>query len=399
MEKIIYVHITNISEFNTKLAEINKKLSKKNLPLINAEIMEKADADNKFTSTFKLTSEFNQTNIKGVDATYEGVVDLVNQNENDKVYHVNNSTIKFLTDCKCDECQKKIGRNKYIVFKKSSEIKSREDLIVLGTSCTKNYFPFDIEKYFSNLDYDFTVLGDFDEFEGSMSTRKDSYSLTMLFNATRIATNNFAVYEKEGCTKEKVLEILNLKKENIVYPKIENEISYSDMIAWIEESFNTDSLTNFDLNIRSAFYFTDSNGKRILREYIPIKVIGIAIYGFISAKNKHESKVKAEKSETTSKEITYFEAIGDKFEKELIFDKIFEFESGYGYSYILLFHDNENHVFKWVSSNCNYKLKDDDYYAYESDKTYLMKGSIKSHAEYKGTKQTVITRCKVVKVA
>ena len=91
MEKIIHVHITNISEFNTKLAEINKKLGKKNLPLINAEIMEKADADNKFTFTFKLTSEFNQTNIKGVDVTYEGVVDLVNQNENDKIYHVNNS--------------------------------------------------------------------------------------------------------------------------------------------------------------------------------------------------------------------------------------------------------------------------------------------------------------------
>jgi len=100
-------------------------------------------------------------------------------------------------------------------------------------------------------------------------------------------------------------------------------------------------------------------------------------------------------------EITYFGNVGDKFEKELIFDKSFGYETDFGYNYIHIFHDSDNHVFKWSTGNGTYKTfckynGNEGHSEFETGKKYLIKGSIKSHSEYNGTRQTVITRCKVV---
>ena len=102
--------------------------------------------------------------------------------------------------------------------------------------------------------------------------------------------------------------------------------------------------------------------------------------------------------------VEYFGAVGDKFERVLTFDKTFGFEGAYGFTYIHLFHDDEGHQFKWSSANGNYKVKyaknvtygGIEYVEFEVGHKYLMKGSIKAHNEYKGVKQTVITRCKVL---
>jgi hypothetical protein len=86
----------------------------------------------------------------------------------------------------------------------------------------------------------------------------------------------------------------------------------------------------------------------------------------------------------------------------MTFVKIFGFETMYGYQYILLFRDEENHVFKWSSSCGTYQCwcktnGKDDFLKYEVGKKYILKGTIKAHEEYRNVKQTVITRCKVLK--
>lgn len=104
----------------------------------------------------------------------------------------------------------------------------------------------------------------------------------------------------------------------------------------------------------------------------------------------------------TNAEVEYYGAVGDKFELTLTFDKSFGFEGAYGFTYIHLFHDDENHVFAWSSSNgtyqCWYKTNGKDgFLEYEVGKKYILKGTIKAHKEYRNVKQTVITRCKVLK--
>ena len=178
--KVIKIHEDNLAIFNEKLADLNAKFNKKGLPLINcemiSEVIEEKLSDEEVSYLFcgqyhpwaeyrkytlytaTLSSDFNQTNIKGVDCEFEGVVTLVEKSEADKIYTFKNINYShLLKDCKCDECGKKISRAKYLVFSKvGKEVETRDDLIVLGTSCSKNYFPFSIESYFGYLESAFS---------------------------------------------------------------------------------------------------------------------------------------------------------------------------------------------------------------------------------------------------
>lgn len=73
--------------------------------------------------------------------------------------------------------------------------------------------------------------------------------------------------------------------------------------------------------------------------------------------------------------------------------EVYSFETNYTYrgetSYLYLFEDSENHVFTWrTSTGFGVDLK--------NGAEITIKGTIKEHREYKGTRQTVLTRCKMV---
>ena len=408
MKATVYVHDSNMEIFNKTLAEINGKFEKKSLPLVNATIipMKKeyefydGSIGTYILNKIDLESEFNQRNIKGVDVEFEGVVGLVDKNENSKVYALRNpNVIQYLAECECGECHKRIKRGKYIVFSKG-EVKGKDDLVVLGTTCAKNYFPFDIEGYFKNLDNAFGVMKEFDEFDGS---RKSNHVMTRdLYVAVCAVTDNLRVYEKEGKTRDVALAWLSGLVKRSEYPVPKNMIPFDTISEWIDEFFNKDDLTSaLDMNIRSVFYRTNDDGTKEFREDVPNKYAGIAVYGFYSAKKKHDKKSMEEKKFSENKN-EYWGDVGDKFEKELLLADTFGFDSAYGYCHVLTFRDTENHVFKWLTSNptyhawCKTNGKEGDC-DYEVGKTYTLKGIIKKHEEYKGLKQTVITRCKVTK--
>ena len=422
---IINIHEDNLSIFNEKLADLNAKFSKKGLPLINCSMeqkeMEHVDewTKEKFSYTMyvaTLSSDFNQTNLSGVDVEFEGVVSLVEGNENDKVYTFKNINYSsLLANCSCDKCHKKIGRNKYLVFSKvGKEVETRDDLVVLGTSCAKDYFPFSVESYFGFLESAFEELGSYDEFSGSFGNCVSHYhSLRSIHNAMCAVSENYKIYKKEGVTKSDVFGWMNNDKINKfdryrdVFPMPTSPVSFEDIISWVDEMYNKDDLFgDFNYNARSVFYKTLDDGTRELRHEIHDRFVGIAVYAFFSAKQNHDKmvakKIAEEERAKANAEVTYYGNVGDKFEHEMTFEKIFGFETMYGYQYILLFHDEENHVFKWSSSRGTYQCwcktnGRDGFLEYEVGKKYILKGTIKAHEEYRNVKQTVITRCKVLK--
>ena len=426
---VINIHEDNLTIFNEKLADLNAKFSKKNLPLINCSMekteMYHVDEWTKEKTPYTmyvatLSSDFNQTNLSGVDVEFEGVVSLIEKEESSKVYTFKNINYSsLLANCSCDKCHKKIGRNKYLVFSKvGKEVETRDDLVVLGTSCAKDYFPFSVESYFGFLESAFEELGSYDEFSGSFGGCSSHYhTLSAIYTATLACTDNLKAYAKEGETKGNVLGWLkNLKINKYdyyrdVYLVPSNPIPFEDVISWVDEMLNksTEELrSDFEINARSVFFKTLDDGTREMRHEIHEKYMGIAVYSFFSAKQNHDKmvakKIAEEKRVIENANVEYFGAVGDKFERVLTFDKIFGFETLYGYQYIILFHDDENHVFKWSSANGNYKVVYDktadfggvEYCEYEVGHKYLIKGTIKAHDEYKGVKQTVITRCKVL---
>ena len=424
---VIRIHEDNLSIFNEKLKELNSKFSKKGLPLINCSMGQKemfhVDEWSKEKTPYTLyvatlSSDFNQTNLSGVDVEFEGVVSLVEGNENDKIFTFKNINYSsLLANCSCDKCHKKIGRNKYLVFSKvGKEVETRDDLVVLGTSCAKDYFPFSVESYFGFLESAFEELGSYDEFSGSLGGCSSHYhTLSAIYDATLACTSNLKFYEKEGVTKGNVLGWLNnLKMDKYTYyrdayPMPSNPIPFEDVISWIKDMYDTDEfVSDFHTNARSVFFKTLDDGTREMRNEINEKYMGIAVYAFFSAKQNHDKmvakKIAEEERAKANAEVEYYGAVGDKFELTLTFDKSFGFEGAYGFTYIHLFHDDENHLFKWSSSNGTYKVEYDktadfggvEHCEFEVGHKYLMKGTVKAHNEYKNVKQTVITRCKVL---
>ena len=423
--KIIRIHKDNLSIFNEKLADLNKKFAKKGLPLINCSMEQKemfhVDEWSKEKTPYTLyvatlSSDFNNTNLSGVDVEFEGVVSLVEGNENDKIFTFKNINYSsLLANCSCDKCHKKIGRNKYLVFSKvGKEVETRDDLVVLGTSCAKDYFPFSVESYFGYLESAFEKLGSYDEFNGSFGGCSSHYhTLSAIYDATLACTSNLKCYEKEGVTKCNVLGRLNnLKMDKYTYyrdayPMPSNPIPFEDVISWIKDMYDTDEfVSDFHTNARSVFFKTLDDGTREMRNEINEKYMGIAVYAFFSAKQNHDKmvakKIAEEERAKANAEVEYYGAVGDKFELTLTFDKSFGFEGAYGFTYIHLFHDDENHVFAWSSSNGTYQCwckinGKDGFLEYEVGKKYILKGTIKAHKEYRNVKQTIITRCKVLK--
>lgn len=425
--KIIKIHEDNLSIFNEKLADLNKKFAKKGLPLINCSMekteMYHVDEWTKEKTPYTLyivtlSSDFNNTNLSGVDVEFCGVVSLIEKSENDKVYTFKNINYSsLLADCSCDKCHKKIGRNKYLVFSKvGKEVETRDDLVVLGTSCAKDYFPFSVESYFGYLESAFEELGSYDEFSGlSCDCSSHYHTLSAIYNATLACTDNLKCYEKEGVTKDNVLGWLNnLKMDKYTYyrdayPIPVNHVPFEDVISWVKDMLDksTEELrSDFEINARSVFFKTLDDGTREVRNEIHEKYMGIAVYAMYSAKQNHDKmvakKIAEEKRAIENAKIEYYGAVGDKFELTLTFEKMFGFDTMYGYQYILLFRDEENHVFKWSSSRGTYQCwcktnGRDGFLEYEVGKKYTLKGTIKTHEEYRNVKQTVITRCKILK--
>jgi hypothetical protein len=425
--KIIKIHEDNLSIFNEKLKELNDKFSKKGLPLINCSMEQKemyhVDEWTKEKTPYTmyvatLSSDFNQTNLSGIDVEFCGVVSLVEGNENDKVYTFKNINYSnLLANCSCDKCHKKIGRNKYLVFSKvGKEVETRDDLVVLGTSCAKDYFPFSVESYFGYLESAFEELGSYDEFNGSFGGCSSHYhTLSAIYYATLACSDNLKCYEKEGVTKGNVLGWLNnLKMDKYTYyrdayPMPSNPIPFEDVISWVKDMYDTDEfVSDFHTNARSVFYKTLEDGTRELRHEIHNKYVGIAVYAMFSAKQNHDKevakKIAEEERAKANAKVEYYGAVGDKFELILTFDKSFGFEGAYGFTYIHLFHDDEGHQFKWSSSHGTYKVEyaknvtlgGIEHLEFEVGHKYLMRGTVKAHNKYKDVKQTVITYCKVL---
>ena len=89
----------------------------------------------------------------------------------------------------------------------------------------------------------------------------------------------------------------------------------------------------------------------------------------------------------------YVGNVGDRLDLEVTFIKRFTYEipsfRGLGTDYMAIntFKDDEGNCFIWKSTRAYFNVA-------EGSKVRL-RGTVKEHSEYKGTKQTMLQRCKV----
>ncbi len=96
-----------------------------------------------------------------------------------------------------------------------------------------------------------------------------------------------------------------------------------------------------------------------------------------------------EKKNKQNKISNYYGNIKDKIVNlavEII--GLYTYPSNYGYVTIIIMDDHNGHIFKWnCTSNSINELENGD--------IIQISGTIKEHSEYRGIKQTILTRCKV----
>lgn len=79
-------------------------------------------------------------------------------------------------------------------------------------------------------------------------------------------------------------------------------------------------------------------------------------------------------------------SVGDRLEVVLTIEKAIPVEGAYGTSTVHIMHDDFENVYVWITAAKSLV----------AGNAYLIKGTVKEHKTYKGTKQTVLTRCKVM---
>ena len=190
-------------------------------------------------------------------------------------------------------------------------------------------------------------------------------------------TTNPSLIAKEGKKLEDVIgEICSLVDGPISGEIKATTTKWEDMVEWLKAAYG-EATDEFSINVHGVMFDPYSEELK-LRDDIDMKYLGIACYAFVGAKKAHDKELEKQaraKMYKDSVKDDWFGNVGDKFEKELMFEKIIGFDGYYGYTYFLFFRDEEGRVFKWSSSNGSYKCwssvsGNDGYCDYEVGKKY-----------------------------
>lgn len=216
-------------------------------------------------------------------------------------------------------------------------------------------------------------------FEHGSYTRK--YISTADYLAHSIDLINETGYSKES-TKFKAFDTTSTGNPSISAQEKAKEIinffSQFDSLEDVVSLFKFEATFYWDIAQALQSEFSKING---LIAYAPI------------AYTKAQEVLNKQKSSEELKKISQWQGKeGQKVDLLLEYISSHCYETSYngGYSstvqYIHLFKDEQGNIFKWSTANL---------IEAETGTTVQVKGTIKRHSEYKGEKQTELTRCKV----
>lgn len=90
--------------------------------------------------------------------------------------------------------------------------------------------------------------------------------------------------------------------------------------------------------------------------------------------------------------------IGDKVTVNVTLDRVSWYETQYGTMNVYTFVDDSGNMYVWKTSTDMGRFVGDFWQEYKKGERLTLTGKIKDHNEYKGVKQTVLTRCKYQQV-
>lgn len=393
---IYRIHESNFERFEKKIQRIQNKCTKAGLNFIyrvEDEIFDKDDDDN--------ISKYYLVYVEG-KIQYNGwsFVATLDHRASGNIIRKYDTELdvpeKYITaQCICDHCQTKRSRKAtYIIYnEEQNEFKQ------VGRNClaefTSGLDGEQVAQYIEWLDNftDFEAPGQGHTFYYDVKEVLGyAYECTRCFGYIKVNYDDPSVYS----TKEMVSDLIGRHSlSGWCGEKAEERNFRNDPLNEDIQSHVTEAIEWINSQDSSFDYY---NNLKVLieEEYIKYKDFGI-VCSLFAAYNRELAKKEAEAAR--QKEIdecpsSYQGEVGQRLDIEAVsFKCVGGFETLYGYTSIIEIKDEIGNVYIWFSSSY---INDE---AFSDDmKKVTLKGTVKEHKEYRGIKQTILTRCKIVSV-
>lgn len=374
----------NLPYVQTKLEKLNKKATKLGCPNIKLTI---EDTEIETNRVSRESRKFFICSVQGETPKFAGWKFIAKLDHDYSFPIVSTAPNETLPteyqdhDNSCDHCKtKRYRRLTYVVQNEETH-----EYKHIGRSCLKDFLGHRDPKMVMSW---FTW---FDSFMTEVRKPNDGYSYIPRYDINEILANTAMVIECKGSyvsnSKARYDEDLDPTSHHVCNfmfnPKCRDDfVEVNDEHIEIAKK----AVEHFETLENDSGYI--NNCQIILKDkFIKDKEIGLAvsIVG-IYINYLEREKIKEVQNQNSLNE--YFGEIKKRLDYELTVLSISSYGTDYGISYRVALVDNDGRSFVWFASNN----------ILEEGKTYILKMTIKDHSEFNHIKQTVISRCKIVKL-
>jgi hypothetical protein len=379
-ENTYEIFADRFADVQAAIAKVNKRAEKLGVPSIELSVVGEYVKEINKESYRKYIISISTDTIK-LDG-WQFLATLQHTSEGNIVRTVPGSEVDTTeyreTDAYCAHCNTVRNRiDTYIVKHEDGTLKQ------VGSSCIKDFLGHDpkgaiwMASFLAELD---GFMGEYDEVERGSST-KPVYKIedylawvTKTIRENGWLSRSKARYEDGGLATADLAEELRYqfyRKMKGEAPTAKDEETAEKALAWarsIDRSTESDYLYN--LLIASS------------PNYITHREFGLVASAVAAYQREVEKEIKAKHEASVS---GYQGEVGKRqvFEN-LTVERVIYNEGAYGVTYITKLVDDKGNIYTWFASK-----------ELEQGQTYNLKATVKKHEEYRGVKQTVITRGKV----
>lgn len=272
----------------------------------------------------------------------------------------------------CDHCNSARRRNDVFVLSKGSE------QIAVGRTCLREFLGIDDPKAIiarAQFFEDLRSARDEEDLQGFGSYGYENAWAVLTLAAANIRLNGYVSKAKQAETGEPTTgDVVSFGLRGV--PGYEVEVKDEDK-AWAQKtievfrsqhSFNNDYMNNLRVVLK--------------QDIIKTQHINLAASAVVAAQRQLAPKVEVKESKFVGEVKTRLKGL------ELAIEKIIYLGSGpFGPSYLHLMKDQQGNIFSWVTSNKIEKAEGEN---------VTLDATVKDHKLYNQTKQTVLTRAKVM---
>ena len=300
---------------------------------------------------------------------------------------------------RCDHCSTRRYRNSVFILSEEAT----GEYIQVGRTCLKDFLGHDAKQIVSLFSF-------YRELEGLASENNNGWGCGLSWERSADTLELLAVtsllIRKEGWVpKSAASEKADSTASQVatyLYPAASDGDYDAKWIAkWIAK-IGTPEPVDQSVALKTIAYLDEIAKKARLSDYehnlvslrglerIASRRFGIFISS-VASYHRHIDKLESirRQREATAQSL-YIGELGDRQDFDLTIRSLKYLEGQYGMTTLISFSDQAGNSVKWFASGAK---------TYEVGERFVVTGTVKTHGEYQGTKETTITRCKLELIA